>query len=291
MNTYVLFHESCNDGTGAKYACWRQFKDQAKYISVQYDRPFPDDVVLDINTHIYIVDFSYPRNILENIRQQVGSLTVIDHHESAMEDLKDFPGVYFDMEHSGAVLTWKYFNPGVEVPYVLQLVEDRDIWRYDLPESKALAEVLSSDAIYNKMETWDLLAHSQKYLEEALHKGTILLQSKINKVNVFTKSSRPKYTISNILGHPFIIYNTTEHISDLAEAFYTDPKIGVDCTASYFIDAGGDMIISFRSAKDSKVNLSKLAKELGGGGHFHAAGCRIKFPESLKMLESFFVKR
>jgi hypothetical protein len=50
----------------------------------------------------------------------------MDHHKSALEDLKGLsPNIYFDMERSGAQLAWNYFHPGVKPPKFIQYIEDR----------------------------------------------------------------------------------------------------------------------------------------------------------------------
>jgi hypothetical protein len=82
-----------------------------------------------------IVDFSYERAVIDEMRRVANSILILDHHKSAEEDLRDLyvapewttwreaanqsqPSsnvrcvVRFDMERSGAGLTWDYFNPG-----------------------------------------------------------------------------------------------------------------------------------------------------------------------------------
>jgi hypothetical protein len=61
MGTKVIYHGNCNDGFCAAWVAWLKFGDKAEYISANYgDEPPP----VDSEDILYIVDFSYPRDIL-----------------------------------------------------------------------------------------------------------------------------------------------------------------------------------------------------------------------------------
>ena len=68
---------------------------------------------------------------------KVNKLLIIDHHKSAERELSDIPDnlKIFDMNHSGAMLTWFYFYPNVESPLLIKYIEDRDIWTKALPNT------------------------------------------------------------------------------------------------------------------------------------------------------------
>jgi oligoribonuclease NrnB/cAMP/cGMP phosphodiesterase (DHH superfamily) len=137
MNTtLVLYHSNCADGFGAAWAAWKKLGNKADYKDVSYGSELPD--VEQYHT-IYILDFSYPRDVLEELRTAGFLVKIVDHHKSAQEALKDFPGAIFDMEHSGAYLAWKYFHPELEIPHLIRLVEDRDLWFFKLPHSRELS--------------------------------------------------------------------------------------------------------------------------------------------------------
>ena len=64
---------------------------------------------------VYIVDFSYPKDVMVKLLQQDFDLIVLDHHKTAEANLKDLalkPGseIHFDMTRSGALMTWEYFD-------------------------------------------------------------------------------------------------------------------------------------------------------------------------------------
>jgi oligoribonuclease NrnB/cAMP/cGMP phosphodiesterase (DHH superfamily) len=117
---YILYHADCPDGFGAAYAAWKHLGAQATYLPVQHGNPAPD---LRADATVYLVDFCYPKETLLPIVAQAKQVQVIDHHASAQKDLAEidlaqYPklSVIFDMEKSGAVLTWEYFHPDAPVP-------------------------------------------------------------------------------------------------------------------------------------------------------------------------------
>lgn len=109
-NIVVLYHgPTCPDGFASALACWEYFGDTAEYVPVQYGKPVPQ---FTPDKHVYIVDFSYDAQTLEDLRHAAvihgGLVTVLDHHASAQRDLQQYidnprPGleVKFDMEESG----------------------------------------------------------------------------------------------------------------------------------------------------------------------------------------------
>ena len=94
----IIYHHPCPDGFGAAYAAWCRLGDRAEYVGADYGTlPAIDVMARDV----YVLDFSFPRPVLESIRMQARSLVIIDHHKTACEDLHDFPGAIFDMGLSG----------------------------------------------------------------------------------------------------------------------------------------------------------------------------------------------
>jgi len=285
MGVYVLYHASCIDGTGSRYAAWKRFGDQVRYIAVQYGSEFPN-IPLNAETELYILDFSYSRKILEGIQPQVGKLVVLDHHKTAEEDLKGLPYATFDMAKSGAVLSWEYFNPGVKVPQLLRIVEDADLWAYKYPETRAMKEYLDTTGLLSDMAYWDRLANDQVSFDKALEAGQVLFSAKIKRIKKFVRSKQPKYFIRTIQGRRVAIYNTTVDISDIAEALYNDKNLQLDFTLSYFFTAKLDLVMSFRSNRMTDTDVSTIARLYGGGGHRNAAGASVPYPRSLEVLKS-----
>lgn len=121
---------------------------EAECVPASYGDEPPDCSDRDV----IIVDFSYPRDVLEYMAEQAKSLRVLDHHKTAAADLDGFPGAIFDRDRSGAGLAWDELVGGKR-PEIVDFVEDRDLWRYSLPNSRAINAWISS-LPRNEPELW-----------------------------------------------------------------------------------------------------------------------------------------
>jgi oligoribonuclease NrnB/cAMP/cGMP phosphodiesterase (DHH superfamily) len=225
---------------------------------------------------VFILDFSFPRAILEDLVSQQHEVLVIDHHKSAMAALEGFPHAIFDMTKSGAVLSWEYFHPDKPVPLLLKYIQDRDLWIWQLGYSKEISAGLASHPfdfnLWNEFakEPPEEVIFSQYKMSCLLTDGTALLRQQDKTVK--TLSSKPIWvSIPAIEGVGFYdipAVNATVFISEVAHQLckdYPDKPFA----ACYFYKDGRE-IWSLRSIGDFDVSL--IAKEFGGGGHRNAAG-------------------
>jgi oligoribonuclease NrnB/cAMP/cGMP phosphodiesterase (DHH superfamily) len=260
--TYVLFHANCFDGTGAKYAAWKYFGDRAEYIAVNYHQPFPESIVLTKQTSLFILDFSYSREFLDELDCKVGALKVLDHHKTAQAALAGAEYAEFDMNRSGAVMAWEYFHPGTPVPRILQHVQDGDLWKFKLPGTEAVRAALP--LLEGKMELWDTVEDT---LSDFLAQGNAILASNKLKVDSIVKNN---VRILPFHGYKAGVYNTTTLVSEAGNATCLSKDLNVDFSLSYFIAKDGGVGFSLRSANG--FDVAKIAEMHGGGGHAAAAG-------------------
>jgi len=267
----VLYHANCPDGFGAAWAFRRKFGASAEYIPVTHgeERPCVKD------RDVFIVDFSYDRAIMLEMEQEASSLVVLDHHKSAQEHSGDLEFCYFDMNHSGAYLAWDYLFPDDNVPLLIQYVEDRDLWKWELDSSM---EILSAvDAFKKDFKTWDRLS---SFLDAVNSITWVKVRSMGEgilkyKDTLIASMSRHQYRI-DILEYNVPVINVPFFQSEIA----SDMAEGEDFSAAYYYDGEG-YCFSLRS-RDDGVDVSKIASCFGGGGHRNAAGFRVV---DLKMLK------
>lgn len=269
MKETVVFYHDDSDGIASALAAYIKYGNSATYLPVQYKQPVPN-VPLNKDTQLFIVDFSFPIEILRDLESKVGSILVIDHHKTAQDQLKDFDRCIFDMNKSGAMLSWEYFHPNVEPPILFKLVEDRDLWRFDLEDSKAFEAGIQASGQYRNFDYWEELINSQNALEHVLANGRLLVKAQDDFMDSFVKTR--KFAVVKFRGNRCAIFNTTYLISDLGNAVYKQTSQPVDMTMSYFVSTKGEMIFSLRAPKDNEVDCGSIALSLGGGGHTKAAG-------------------
>ena len=146
----VLYHADCLDGFGAAWAIWKRVP-TAQFIPVTHGMPPPAGLP---GRHLVIVDFSYPRPTLESIASEAASLKVLDHHITAEKALAGLPFAYFDQKKSGAVLAWEWAHD-VPTPWLLQYIQDKDLWQWALPNSREINAALASYPF--DFQVWDEL--------------------------------------------------------------------------------------------------------------------------------------
>ena len=112
-----IYHGGCDDGFGAAWAVWKRWPD-VQFIPGVYGKEPPDVK----GKNVLMVDFSYKRPVIEAMAKAAYSLTILDHHKTAQADLQDLEAwaamegigasvkVIFDMEQSGATITWQYIT-------------------------------------------------------------------------------------------------------------------------------------------------------------------------------------
>ena len=272
--TVVLYHDSCDDGFGAAWVAWKVFGDNATYLPVRYGEPFPE---IAWNCSLYILDFSYPRGVLEaraldeSYQNEKTSFVVLDHHKTAQEALKGLPFCMFDMEKSGARLAWELWNCYQKSPDLINYIEDRDLWRFSLKNSCEVTAWLRSyprnfevwDRLHNHLKgnKWEVFSEGEAILRasEQMVKRTCD-QAWLGKLGVF----------SNIP-----IVNTATLISEVGNELCKRFPDSV-FSATYY-DREQTRHWSLRSivkTQNSRIqfDVSTVARKHGGGGHLGAAG-------------------
>lgn len=264
-NVYCIYHKNCADGAGAAWVVDRFFDSNVTFKAYQYGDPVNYNAIKD--KILFIVDFSFPRTILENIESVTKQLILLDHHKTAEEDLKSFvpkkrnTHIEFDMERSGAKMTWDYFYGESHINTRINLIQDRDLWQFKYPETKPFVAFL-----YFKGTTVDAFRESMKVpLEEAIKIGEVLEES---------IDQRAKSLISNVYHISFEGYENVPVIncpSELASVVgnLLAEKSDVGFSISYN-DSKGKRNFSLRSV--GNVDVSELARRYDGGGHKNAAG-------------------
>lgn len=253
----VLYHASCSDGFCAAWVAQKVYPD-AEFIPVQYQQDPPDIAGHDV----MIVDFSYKREVMEEIKKQAKSLVVLDHHKTAQEELQGLDYCIFDMTKSGAKLTWEYLFPNAPAPWLVNYVEDRDLWLKKLPNSDEINIAVRS--YKHDFAVWDELA--QMNVDTLIAEGRSIIRYRDGLIQSHMKYLKPlELDGFNGLGTMCSVVGFIG--SDLMHEILTTHNC--DFAYTYFINDDGKECYSLRS---NKIDVSEIAARRGGGGHKAAAG-------------------
>ncbi len=257
----VVYHGKCGDGFGGAWAAWKKFGDNADYYPAQRTQDPPEIK----NKEVYFIDFTYSPEITKKYISENKKVIIIDHHITAQEAVNLVPDHVFDINHSGAVLAWQYFFPDQKVPKLLLHIEDRDLWKFNLENTKEITAFL---ALYDfDFKLWDEFATNMEDLEKAkkyIEEGKVILryESALLKDAIEDRSELVEFE-----GYKVLAINYPHFLaSDLGHAFVKkNPPIGI-----IWCEKRGIITVSLRS--NGIVDVAAIAQKYGGGGHKAAAG-------------------
>lgn len=257
----IIYHKDCFDGVTGAWIVNKYLRDKGER-DIQLTPATYGDLPPNVkNKKVVIVDFSYPRTILDKMLADAESLIVLDHHKTAAEDLKYFPHAVFDMDRSGAGIAWDWFFLGKPRPWLVNCVEDRDLWKFSLPLTKAQMAYIAS--IPMNLEFWEEL--SQEGAEDVAVYGRSILKY----IENYGHKSIEHASMHELGGYAFWIINVSyQNCSD-----HLDLMMKVKdwpLSAYFFLRGDGKWQFGMRSRGD--FDVSEVAKKYGGGGHKNAAG-------------------
>ncbi len=256
----IIYHKNCMDGSASAVIAREVLGDDSEMIPAQYGDEPPK---LSPGDHVYILDFSYKREILMAMEEAAEYLIVLDHHKTAEEELRGLDYCEFDMGRSGCALTWDFFKGQEPYPWWVSYMQDRDVGLWKEPSSRAVnagmrSYGISVDAIANfrflsapqmREEGFAILRYEEQLIDQHANHAIItdFLGYKVPMVEATCLQSAIGNRLSK--GHPFSV--------------------------TYFNATPEEVVFSLRSSEDG-IDVGDLAKKNGGGGHKHAAGFKMK---------------
>lgn len=285
----VIYHGGCPDGWCAAWVAYNALKEQEGIVAslhpATHGQAPPD---LGDAHRVYIVDFSYPHRVLVEMAEHRGVI-VLDHHRTAIDDICSHHGddigqapwgegakgdkwvarydtwyeTVLDDNRSGAGITWDFFHPGEPRPWLVDYVEDRDLWRWQLPDSKAVNAGIQTGGY--DLGTWDDWHQHLSPGIMAEHGRGALAQ-----IDAYCRAAAGHAYWCRMGDREFPVVNVTYMMCSDVAAYMLD-HFETDM-AGYFFHDGHLWQYGFRSRNG--VTVHDHAQAFGGGGHPQAAGCR-----------------
>lgn len=278
--TICIYHANCCDGFAAAWAARRALGPYVEFIPAQYKTAPPDVSGADV----VIVDFSYKRPVLEQMALTARSILVLDHHKTAQSDLAGLPepvggqweahrsaagnpAALFDMSRSGAQMAWDFFFPDDERPFLIDVVADRDLWRWQIAMSRELNAVIASHPF--DFTEWNTLARkllNSSGVEGMAAEGAAILRAHDKLVEQVIATSKRHMRIGDyvvpVAAAPYAL------ASDVAGRMAQGQPF-----AATYVDGPSCRTFSLRSRGDgTALDVQDIAQSYGGGGHSSAAG-------------------
>lgn len=255
---------------------------------INYGMPFPFDKILP-DEQIYIVDYSISPDEMRQLLTITKDVTWIDHHKTAIERYSDFEypirGIRLDGV-AACMLTYCYlyhmtnfgegdirpFDPSMEedCPYFCKLIADWDIWKFDYGDTTRYFQAAFNMYDFNPKgsEWWRFFTgHENEQTEDGglVDQGIIISRYRDNWAKEYCKARGFEAWIDG-----YLVYALNLGLCN--SEYFKSVQSEYDILAPFSFD-GTQWIVSLYS---KTVDVSKIAKNHGGGGHKGAAGFQCK---------------
>ena len=318
----IIHHSPCSDGSVAAaivsfvmscYDC-KSIKlmgttyGKYEFVSKEgefYFESYSKSTKLTKDTEIIVVDFSFPKIVIQDISPVVHSILVLDHHKTAADELVgEFPEnveIIFDMNRSGAMLAWDEFYIGKlrrdSLPSAqgysrfVKLVGMRDLWKHkgtpDQEDAEALQLALNSRE--NKFDARDL----EKYIndgpmfDDLLKEGHSLLRFFDSQLKEAQRNA-----VITFVGEENVLPIKTVAVCNASGMLASELgnrlcEAGNNFAVVWSLDNTGEVRASVRSIGDNDCTV--IAGHFGGGGHKNASGFRASLYEFLDYFKLIYL--
>ena len=308
-NILIYHGENCADGILSAYLMKKYFDFyNAEYVALPYtyDMPFPEDVT---DCDVWIVDFSFPKDVIFEAAKTANLITVLDHHQTAADCFGGYRKDYLLRAKAPIIVELVKDKSGCQIVYdfLISLGDDafnetfhhaelmaihhigaRDRWVFETPTTKAFfllwqkyvkSDIQSVSDFLNNPKL-DILQEIQDS-ERSLAFKNNLIQQMLPEVSWLNLG--PGYGKIPLLNVPKIF------ASDVGEALCNLPE-KPSFSMTYCV-VGDQIRVSLRSSKESGFNVAEIAEGYGGGGHINAAGYYRTIPEFNRYLNLYLTPK
>lgn len=221
----VIYHGGCPDGVGGAWSIYHQNTDyDTIYMGYRHGDPLPNSEIIK-GKRVAIVDFCFSKDLTLELLEQVKYLVILDHHKSAERNLEeivippDKGEIIFDMTRSGAQIAWDYIFGGSR-PWFINTIADRDLWKFELENTKEYCESMFSNGFSTNIEKMEELYKKcypeglrkpNFYHEGLLTEGKFLLMSRQRDIERIVKRAiKVKFHIPG----KEVLYNFDQNLTE-----------------------------------------------------------------------------
>ncbi|KAK3158757.1 hypothetical protein QOZ80_2AG0141170 [Eleusine coracana subsp. coracana] len=321
----VLYHYPCPDGAFAALAAHLYFSAAALPVrffpNTVYDPIRSDALPFDEIKDVYLLDFVGPPGFVHEIAPKVDRVTILDHHKTALETLCGNATLgenvikVIDMQRSGATIAFDFFGnkllteastlqsnecgkDAAEIKYIpdnkvetvhklFKFIEDGDLWRWKIPNSKAFSSGLKDlDIEFNVNTNCKLfdqllkldpehvisrgqatLSEKQRLIDDCLDKSYEISLGCGQFGNCLAVNADAISNLRSELGNQLASKSQTLNLRGIGAVVYKVPELNDDQMLK----------ISLRSLEQE--DTTSISQEYGGGGHRNASSFMLSVTE------------
>lgn len=170
-----------------------------------------------------------------------------------MLELSGVKNAFFDLQKSGARLAWEYFHPEKPTPRLVEFIEDRDLWKWQIPRSKEFSAGFY--ALPMTFDTFNGLADRPEFMQQTIEKGATITEM----VDVLVKRAARRavrrkwmgYTLRDKASANHVRYNTLVVNSSYWQSEVGNELAQVADVGVVWLQNGNNVLeIALRSTRD-----------------------------------------
>lgn len=264
-----------------------------------YGYNYGDDLSLIPNPKnydkIFMVDVSFPPEIMLKYKESGTEIIWIDHHVTAIDSsisygYANLPGLR-RIGTAACELTWEFFNgPKIPAPDVIQLAGTWDVWnktRFDWinvvsPFQKAMKATYGTSFENIQRDFNKLIYLSPEELDKMLDIGRVIIRYD----NYRNMGAVGRFSFEILVDNrlPAICMIATEFSSTIFDCVAN--KYNLYCVVNTNTEVYSLSLYGKEECLGSFSCGEYLKNKYGGGGHKAAAGCQINFDTFVNLIKN-----
>jgi oligoribonuclease NrnB/cAMP/cGMP phosphodiesterase (DHH superfamily) len=239
-----------------------------EFIPMNYNKNYCLDNIVS-NELILIVDFSFKKEVFDQILLKTTNIIWIDHHKTAIDQYSSYKikGIRQD-GIAGCVLVWQYFFKENILPTIVEMLGHYDVWNFSKygDELTMLQAGIRLKEHSPDSKNWDIWLNYQGLLE-LIEQGRIALEY---RTNCNTSLVKAWSFFADFEGYKAVCCNVGSTNSQLFDSVIEEYDLMIP-----FVFDGEQWTVSVYTKKED-IDCAEIAKKYGGGGHKKAAGFTVK---------------
>ena len=289
----IIYHRNCSDGSCGYWVARRYLNENNKIHQV-FAMHAGETLEIAINEFtnksIAFIDVCPNFEYIQTLSKIAKDITILDHHASSVsviESVRDSDILNvrfeFDIKLSGCQLAWNHFySKDIPSPWFLDYIADRDLWKFELDNSKEINAALHHKNLLN-VESMDMIVcYNMDEIQTLIELGRVIINIADKSLySALRECVEGTFLVNDVKYN--VWFGTIERSArsnfgnKMTEKKMSNGKLPDFVVVYSYQPKTGMWFISLRGSNDCP-DLSTISKYFGGGGHKKAAGFEHKNP-------------
>jgi hypothetical protein len=269
----VVYPSNSWDGLAAAWIvrrAYQSFRIEPEVVACHTESRLSIDVA---GREVIVLGYIFPKATVFHMREAASDLTLHGQDHLSNNNMTGIPFCTIDRSESLVGKAWTTYFADKELPYMLSLIQDRELGHYRYDDTPYLNAYLTSKPLTFATldEVWDQTQNLVSR-EILLRKGEVIH----NHIEQIVLAAACERRMIHLASHYVPAVNSPVYHQEISERIANEGLF----TVVYAIGKDAMCKINLRSAF---LDVSEIARSFGGGGYAHAAcfnsELSVLFPE------------